>query len=301
MHTHAKGPAAGWSWLMQAINLGRHNPKAVFGAVALLALIALVPSVVQVLLQSGLKLGANATLAVIAACTVVMVLIYPLLIGGVLRVIDASEKGLPTHASALFDTFRSGNGAGRLVGFGVVMFVIYLAVFVAVVGLFGQDFFDWYMELLSAGTQADPAVQAQAMRDIPDGFGTVMALGTLAGLFFGGVYAIGFGQVALAGRSVAGALADGFTGTLKNVFPILLLAAIVFVFFLVFALVLALVAGLLAMVGGLVHPLLAALLVAPVYLGALLVMYVVLFGVMYFMWRDVCGEPAAPPPGHVTF
>jgi hypothetical protein len=301
MHTHARGPAAGWSWLTQAVNLGRHNPKAVFGAVALLALVALVPSVIQVALQSGLKLDANASMVVIAACTLVMVVVYPLLIGGVLRVIDASEKGLPTQASALFDTFRSGNGGGRLVGFGVVMFVLYLVVFVAVIGLFGRNFFDWYMELISAGTQSDPAVQAQAMQDIPDGFGTVMALGTLAGLFFGGVYAIGFGQVALAGRSVGGALADGVTGTLKNVLPILLLAAIVFVSFMVFAIALALAAGLLNMIGGLVHPLLAALLVAPVYLGALLVMYVVLFGVMYFMWRDICGEPAAPPPGHVAF
>ena len=50
-------------------------------------------------------------MVVIAACTLVMVAIYPLLIGGVLRVIDASEKGQPTQASALFDTFRSGQGA----------------------------------------------------------------------------------------------------------------------------------------------------------------------------------------------
>ena len=302
MQTHVKGPAAGWSWLMQAVNLGRNNPKAIFGAVALLALVALIPSVVQLAVQYGLKLGPNATMGVIAVCTLVMVVVYPLLIGGVLRVIDASEKGQATHASALFDTFRSGHGGGRLIGFGVAMFVIYLAVFVAVVALFGQDFFNWYMELLTASTQPDPAAaQALAMQDIPDGFGTVMALGTLASLFFGGIYAIGFGQVALGGRGVGGALADGVAGTLKNVLPILLLAAIVFVALLVFALAMALVAGLLALIGGMVHPALAALLIAPVYLGALLVMYVVMFGVMYFMWRDICGEPAAPSADHVAF
>ena len=160
MSTHARSPAAGWSWLMQAVNIGRSNPRAVFGAVALLALVGLVPSVIQLVLQSGLGLGTTASLGVMAACTLAMVVVYPLLIGGVLRVIDAAEHGRPTHAAALFDTFRAGSGAGRLVGFGVAMFVAYLVLFVAVVALFGQDFSGWYMELLSASTQNDPAAQA---------------------------------------------------------------------------------------------------------------------------------------------
>jgi hypothetical protein len=299
MSTHAKSPAAGWSWLMQAINIGRSNPKAIFGAVALLALVALVPSVVQVALQTGLGLGATASLGVMAACTLVMVVVYPLLIGGLLRVIDAAEHGRPTHAAALFDTFHAGNGAGRLIGFGVVMFVAYLALFVAVVALFGQEFFAWYMDLLSASTQNDAAAQARVMQDIPDGFGTMMALGTLAGLFFSGIYAIGFGQVALAGHGVRSALADGVAGSLKTVLQIGLLAVVAFVCFFVFALVAALAMMLLAAIGGLVHPVLAMLLAAPVYLGAMLVLYVVMFGVMYFMWRDVCGEAVPLPPGQV--
>ena len=301
MSTHARSPAAGWSWLMQAVNIGRSNPRAVFGAVALLALVGLVPSVIQLVLQSGLGLGTTASLGVMAACTLAMVVVYPLLIGGVLRVIDAAEHGRPTHAAALFDTFRAGSGAGRLVGFGVAMFVAYLVLFVAVVALFGQDFSAWYMELLTASTQNDPAAQAKVLQDIPDGFGTMMALGTLAGLFFSGIYAIGFGQVALAGRGVGSALADGVAGTLKNVLPILLLAMVVFAGFLVFALAMAMVISLLGMVGGLVHPALAVLLAAPVYLGGLLMMYMVMFGVMYFMWRDVCGEAAPLPPGQVEF
>src|SRR3546814_7472619 len=138
----------------------------------------------------------------------------------------------PVHATALFDTFRAGNDAGRLIGFGVAMFVAYLAVFALVVGLFGQDFMAWYMELLAASTQNDADAQAKVLQDIPDGFGTLMALGTLAGLFFGGVYTIGFGQVALRGRSVGSALADGVAGPLKNVLPngLLAVGAVVGVF-----------------------------------------------------------------------
>src|SRR3546814_11375102 len=114
MSTHATSPAAGWSWLKQAVHLGRRNPRAVFGAVALLALVALVPSLVQVTLQSVLGLGATGTMMVMAACTLVLVVVYPLLIRGVLRVLDAPEHGRPVHAPALFDPFRAGNDAGRL-------------------------------------------------------------------------------------------------------------------------------------------------------------------------------------------
>src|SRR3546814_16851469 len=99
MSTHATSPAAGWSWLKQAVHLGRRNPRAVFGAVALLALVALVPSLVQVTLQSVLGLGATGTMMVMAACPLGMVVVYPLLTGGVLRVIDAADHGQNGRAS----------------------------------------------------------------------------------------------------------------------------------------------------------------------------------------------------------
>jgi hypothetical protein len=110
----------------------------------------------------------------------------------------------------------------------------------------------------------------------------------------GGVYAIGFGQVALGGRSVGAALSDGIAGTLRNVLPIVLLALLAVAAVFALVLVVGIVGGILALVGGLVHKALAMVLVMPVYLGMLLVVYVVTFGVMYFMWRDICGEPPAP-------
>src|SRR3546814_13699446 len=109
-----------------------------------------------------------------------------------------------------------------------------------------------------------------------------MALGTLAGLFFGGVYTIGFGQVALRGRSVGSALADGVAGTLKNVLPTGLLAVVAFVGFFVFALVAMLVILLLAAIAGRVPPVPAMLLAAPVYVGPPPGLYVGMFGAMYF-------------------
>ena len=35
MSTRAMGPGYGWSWLARAVNLGRQNPEAVIGGIAL--------------------------------------------------------------------------------------------------------------------------------------------------------------------------------------------------------------------------------------------------------------------------
>jgi hypothetical protein len=39
------------------------------------------------------------------------------------------------------------------------------------------------------------------------------------------------------------------------------------------------------------------LLVVPAYLVLMVVVYVIAFGVMYYMWRDICGGDAASTPG----
>lgn len=290
--TRALGPGAAFGWITRAANLGRGNPRAVFGAVALLAVVALVPSVLQLALQYGFKLGPDQMLWVIGLIALLMMAVYPLLIGGLLRVIDDAEHGRPTRPAALFDTFRAGQGAGRLVGFGLILGVAYLGTFLVVIALFGPGLATWYMQLIAASAEPDNAAAMQtAMQTMPDGLGMVMALGTLAGMLFGGMYAIGFGQVAINDRSVGGALGDALAGTLKNLLPILVLAVVAFFGLLAFVIVVGLLLVLLGGIGGLVHPMLSLALMLPVYLLMVLVLYVVLFGVMYFMWRDICAAP----------
>jgi len=297
MSTRTMGPGHGWSWLARAVNLGRGNPKAVIGGIALVALIALLPSLVQMLLQGAMGGQADAGLTVAALTTLVSLVVFPLLIGGVLRVIDASERGRPASATGVLEAFRAGHGAGRLIGFGLLMTVLYLLVFGTIVGTFGQGLPEWYMALVQLTVEAgDKPVQPEDIPPPPSGLGMVMALGLLFGLFLGGAYAIGFGQVALGGRGVLAAVGDGLTGSLKNLLPIVVLAALSIAALLALSLVATLLGTVLALIGGLVHPALAALLVAPVYLGMILLMYVVMFGVMYHMWRDICAEPMAPPP-----
>lgn len=293
MQIRAMGPGAGWRWLMQGINLGRNNPKAIFGAAALLLVVALVPTVVQLIAQLGLKLTGMTTMLGLAAFSLLYsVLVMPPILGGLLRVIDASESGRQTHATEIFDTFKSGRGASRMIVLAVALAVIAVAVFAAIFGVFGPGMFSWYMQAMTA-SQGAAGSGPPSLPALPEGFGTVVGLSILFGLFFQGAYAIAFGQVALTDRSVGGALSDGFVGALKNLLPLLVLLLVSLVLALVAVLVVGLLVTLLGVVGGFVHPALAIALAAPVYLAFLLIVYVIIFGVMYHIWRDVAGGDAS--------
>ena len=297
MSTRTMGPGAGWSWLARAVNLGRNNARAVIGAIALVAALALVPSIVQMGAQSALGGRPDALLTVIGLSTVVSLVVFPLLIGGALRVIDAAERGRPAEPTAVFDTFRAGQGGGRLIGFGLLMTALYLLVFGVLIGSFGQGLPEWYAQVMQLTIEAGGRpLQPADIPEPPAGLGTVVALGLLLGMFLSGAWAIGFGQVALGGRGVLEAVRQGLAGALKNLLPIIVLTVLSVAGMVALVLVVALVGGLLMLIGGLVHPALGMLLVAPVYLGMILLMYVVMFGVMYHMWRDICGEPVEPPP-----
>ena len=292
MTTRAMGPLAGLGWLKRGINLGRHNARAVLGGAALLAVAAIMPSVLQLAVLKLFAPGPTGMLAVAAIATVLSIVILSPLIGGYLRLIHATEQNRPAHAADVLLPFKAGGDAGRLIGFGVLMTAVYLAVALVVVGLFGEGFLEWYVKVLSI-SQTQPT-DASAIPDLPEGFGRMIGLGSLLALFVSGVYAIGFGQVALASRTIGGAIGDGVVGTAKNLLPLLLLAIVAFVLAIVLGVLLGLLMMLVVGIGSLVHPAVGMALVVPIYLGILLVMYVVMFGVMYHFWRDVCGEAVVP-------
>ncbi len=294
------GAGHGWAWLVQAVNVGRGNPRAVYGAVALVALLALLPSVLQVVLQLLFGLDPQAQLMVVGATSLLSILVYPLLIGGVMRVIDAVEHGRPAQAVDVFSTFSAEAGAGRLVGFGLLMGLIYIATFYTLVSLFGEGVPEWYLEVMTRsqelGTQAATPGAGADLPLPPAGIGPLMALALLFGVYYAAVYAIGLAQVALGGRPVTGALRDGLAGALKNVLPVLVVAAIAMAGGFALMLVFGVVVVLLSAVANLIHPALAGVLVLPLYMALLLVLYIVMFGVMYAMWRDIC-RPDDTPAG----
>jgi hypothetical protein len=293
MATRSNGPLAGFGWLKRGINVGYGNPKALFGGAAFLLVLCLLPTLVTMPMQYGaLRAGTQpdpATFGWIMAISAIGGLLLVPLYAGYMRLIDAAERGLPTRASDIFQPYRQGD-ALRLVGYGLAMAVVYIVAFGAVVVATGGGIARWYMQVLSAQANHQPPPTT-----LPGGFGVAIALFLVLGLFMIGVYAISLGQVALRGRSVFGAIGDGVVGALKNLLPLLVFVVSLVLSWVVLALVVMLLVGLLVLLGKLVGTWLATALVIVLYGAMMLMLFAVMFGVMYYLWRDVCGDDDGVP------
>lgn len=293
MTTRSNGPLAGFDWLKRGINVGYANPKAVLGGAAFLLLLCLLPSMITIPLQfSDMRAGTQpdpATFGWIMAASALAGLLLIPLYAGYLQVIDAAERGLPARARDIFQPYRRGD-AMRFIGYGLAMLVLYVAAVGIIIAAAGSGIASWYGQIITAQLSHKPPPVA-----LPDGFGIAIALAFVLALFMLGVYAISLGQVALRGRSVLGAIGDGLVGALKNLLPLLVFVVSTMAAWLVVAIVIVLLVALLALLGKLAGSWLVLVFVVPLYMAMLLMVFAVMFGVMYYLWRDVCGGDDAVP------
>jgi hypothetical protein len=295
MTIRSRGPAAGFGWLTRGISVGFHHPKPLFGGAAFLMVAALLPSLITLPVQlhaisAGTPLG-PAILGWITVGSMLLGLLLVPLYAGYLQMIDAAERGLPARALDIFKPYRQGE-ALRLIGYGLAMVLVYIAMFGIIIAAMGGGIASWYMQALTAQANHLPPA-------LPHGFGVAMALFLALGLLMMGFYAISLGQVALRQRGVFGAIGDGAIGALKNVLPLLVFALIATVAWIVVIIAFVLAVILLALLGKLVGIWLMLVLIVPLYIALFLVIFTVMYGVMYYLWRDVCGEDIVsnmPPP-----
>ncbi|MGH8072907.1 MAG: hypothetical protein ACREO4_02400 [Lysobacter sp.] len=287
---------AGFDWLKRGINLGRNNPKAIFGGAALL-LVAGLGMVIAIGVVMGVALAVMGDSSPAAIGIGVLVLLLPILalmgifMVGYLRLIDAVESGRAARPLDVFGGFGDISTSLRVVGLMVLAAIIKNLLLLGLLSLLAGGFVSWYMKMLQGSMAgADPAA---AMAQMPSGIGLAYLVMGLVGTAFFGVQSVGLGQVVLRGRGVLPALGEGFAATFRNLLPLLmlLLAYIVLIIVvLIVAAVLVLLVGLLAKLAG---AWLAVVIGVPLYLAFLLGTVVVAFGVMYHCWRDICGDDIA--------
>lgn len=291
MTTRALGPAAGWGWLKQAINLGGHNPKAIFGGAALILVtivaIAIVLSMALGGAMAAMQPGSGASMGLSLVITVPILLVMAGLVVGYLRVVDAVEHGRPASAVQVFSGFSDWPTAARTFGFMIVMVIAQNLLMAGLVMLIAPEVGTWYMQTvqMQASEQAAPQMPA-----LPEGFGAAFAVFWIVGMFGYAVQAIGIGQIALARRGVGGALGDGVAGAAKNLLPLLVLLLIAIVAAIVAGLAVVLLMFVVGLLAKAVGVWIAFLIGIPLYCAFLLAVIVVSFGVMYFMWRGICGD-----------
>ncbi|RDS84895.1 hypothetical protein DWU98_02770 [Dyella monticola] len=288
MAIRSVGASAGFGWLSRGISMGFRHPKPLFGGAVIVALAALIPVLIMMpmqyhLLRSGTPPPSTAFGWIMAIPLLIGLLLLPLY-AGYLQLADAAERGLTARAGDVIKPYREGKTL-RLIGYGVAMMVIYVAMLAIVIALAGgSTIAHWYMQVLTA--QANHQLPPTAL---PDGFGLTMLLLSLVAIFMMGFYSIGLGQVTLSNRSVFGAIGDGIIGTLKNVLPLLMLVLGLILTWIAVGLCLGLVLLVLALIGKLIGVLVFVLIV-PLYIALFLVVYSAMFGVMYHLWRDVCSD-----------
>ncbi len=291
MTTRFKGPSAGFGWLKNGISVGFRHPKPLLGGAAFLMVACLLPALITMPMQfHAISAGtpqSPATFGWMMALSMLFGLLIVPLYAGYLQVVDAAERGLPARARDIFKPYQQGE-AWRLIGFGLTIGVVYVAVLGIIIAVSGGGIAGWYMQVLAAQATHQPPP------GWPQGFGIAIALFTVLVLFMLGFYAISLGQIALGRRSVFGAIGDGIVGALKNVLPLLVFAVSLVLAWIAVAIAIGLVALLLALLGKLVGPWLIIVLVIPLYVAMALTMFGVMFGVMYHLWRDVCGDDIVP-------
>jgi hypothetical protein len=288
MATRSRGPSAAFGWLNRGIGIGFRHPKPLFGDVVVLALVALIPAFITLPMQffalrSGTPLPTTVISWIAVASMLLGLLVMPLY-AGYLQVNAAAELGFPARASDIFRPYREGK-ALRVIGYGIAMMMVYFTMLAIMLALTGTGIVHWYVQVVNA--QANHQLPPTTL---PDGFGTALLLFAVLGIFIMGFYSISLGQVVLGDRSVFGAIGDGIIGTFKNLLPLLVLAVCLLLLWIAAGLCFGIVAMLLALIGKLITPWLVVVLIIPLYIALLLVSFTAGFGVMYHLWRDVCGD-----------
>lgn len=290
MTTRSKGASAGFGWLIRGFGAGFRHPKPLWGGVLVLLVALALPSLVTLPIRVHAMRASVPTSLVTAIGTTLFSILVGLLViplyGGFLQMIDAAERGRPARVRDIFGPYRDGS-ALRLIGFGLVVLLIYVAMIAILLVTLGGGLLHWYMQSLAMQPQTAPP-------SLPHGFGTFIALGAVFFLLFTGFYAIALGQVALGGRSVFAAIGDGVVGAAKNALPLLAYALGGLLALVGVVIAMVLVVGVAVLLGKLVGSWLVWVVMVPLYIAFVMTIFMGMFGVSYHLWRDVCGAGDAP-------
>lgn len=299
------GMSAPFRWLRKSLDVGRRNPKALFGAIAFVILMVVAITMVQMFLQMAAQPSMTGLMVVMALMTLVNWVALPPLLGGLFRVIDATDRGLPVVASDVFNAYGKGQGGKRLILTSLVYSLAYLALaallLVTPIGQFFREYFTIALATPVGGEPDMAALQALFEATSP---ATFLWLPVLAIVMATWVHAqmLAMATAALREVDVATAVVAGALAALRNFLPllgfVLVLGIVGFFGGLLLALLLGLLLGLLAMIS----PVLVVLVMVPLMVLLMLGVYAVMFAFYYHGWREIFGlaDETGPSPQEGT-
>ncbi len=287
----------GLSWFKQAIDIGARNPRAVFGA-ALLLIIAMYTTVLAVALLAAMMAGAGDASAaaepdlrraamVALPLFVLIMLVVPVLLGGLMHVIRESEAGRPVRARDVFAPLGQPQGR-RLALLGLVQIGLAVIGGLLVMAVGGADYWRDYMQALRGAMSGTMPVMPE-----PDHPGLLFLMQLVFNYFSYALMLYSIPLMLFSGLSLGAAVRDSLRAAVRNAGANLLAGALFMGGLLVAALLVVLLMGLSKLIGSLIHETLGSFFALLVGLCFASVAMVLVVGAAYLAWRDTFGDAAS--------
>jgi hypothetical protein len=219
---------------------------------------------------------------------VVSMLVYPPMVSGWFRLARDIDVGAPVAATQILQPYRDPVTWMRSLVFVGLAFLVFLLVF----GVFAAAFYQPAIEFW-AHAQAQQAAIAAGLPPPQTAFPFVLFAAYLLFVFTLGILQlavlVGFAEVALRPTPALAALRLGLVGVLRNLPKLLVLLFVLFLAMLVVMLVVVLLLMIVVAVTSMISPKLAVVVMGLLYIPVLLVVYPLMFGGHYFIWKDMLG------------
>jgi hypothetical protein len=287
------GLGAPYRWLSAAFTICRAHPRALLSAALVLTLVALVPTLLQLLIETALRPSDTVRTIIQIFFMVVPLVIFPPLVGGFYRLVHALHSGRPAEPLDILAVYQEPLAARRLIVTNLIFTLISIGVVVGLAYSFGGA---ELLEFLRAMATLQPG--ATEFPPVPAGLLPLLSALSILIMVIVTAQGLATAQVALSGSAPLAAIGSGFAVALRNIATFLLfyLPAVVVGFLIIMAFVM--VAALIGMVLSVVSPMLAAALLMPLGLVAVVVLYALMFTFFYHAWLDTLGSSPAIPDEH---
>ncbi len=305
------GLTAPFRWLIDAVDVGRHQPAVIISAILFTVALGFLPSLpLQLMTMAGSPPGMAVQLVFQAIGLVISLAISPVLAAGIYRLLDGAEQGRPVAVAQIGDGFRDGSwGAIVLVtvlGY-VLMFGLLLAMMMVVAAVTGvealqalQQWLEQFMALQAKAQESGVPLQPKDVPTPPDGLGGAVLV-VLAFLPLWLVVALGLGwslvSVALRGTSPVAAVVGGLRAAALNALPLIVFAAALLLPGLLAAGLFGLVMAAVVALASLLGPLVGGVIAMAMVMVLAVVMAAIGYGFTLNGWRAACDDGSSAAGG----
>lgn len=283
------------AWLTSALNVGARGGRALFAGTALgigtlyLLLAAMLAVLSPPAPVSGATLDVAAALRAAVPVFVVMLLAFPLLLGGIVHLVDLAERGAPVKPTDVFAPLRDGRQARALAGVGLLQVALSIIAVAVVMALTGDDFWSDYwtavQEVMNGRTPTAPQPRHPFLLSLVQLAFNYISTATML---------LCIPLVVCSGLGISHAFVGSVRAAVRNFVPNMIAAMVVVAVVLAAVFGFVLVASIAGAIGALVHASVGALIVAALTLLFATIMLTLLMAAAYHAWRDMFGADTGP-------